>query len=98
MLTQEGADFDVRLYFKEPITAEEVSRLAALAGGIDQLISKRARPYAALGLADKDLSEAEWVELFQTEPRLLRRPIVTDGERIVIGYNEEALRDLIARQ
>lgn len=98
MLSQEGADVNVREYFKEPITAAEVSELARLAGGLEPLISKRARPYAEMGLDGKELSEAEWVELFQSEPRLLRRPIVTDGERIVIGYDEGALRELIAAQ
>lgn len=98
MLSQEGVDFVERLHFTEPVTAAEVKKLARLAGGIEHLVSTRAPAYRKLGLAGKELSEAEWVQLFQEEPRLLRRPIVTDGKRIVIGYNEAAIRELIAAQ
>lgn len=98
MLAREGIDFVERLHFTEPVTAAEVKKLARLAGGVEHLVSTRSPAYRELKLAGQELSEAEWVKLFQSEPRLLRRPIVTDGKRIVIGYDEAAIRELIAAQ
>lgn len=95
MLTREGVEFVERHHFTEPVTAAEVKKLARLAGGIEHLVSTRSPAYRELGLAGKELTDDEWIQLFQTEPRLLRRPIVTDGKRIVIGYDEAAIRDLI---
>ena len=40
-------------------------------------------------------SEAELIELMANEPRLIRRPILTDGSQIVIGYKQGAYDELI---
>lgn len=80
---------------KEAPAEDEIRRLAKLAGGVEQLVSTKGRRFQALGLEGKSLSEAEWVALLHKEPGLWRRPIVTDGQRIVIGYDEQKLNDLV---
>ena len=37
----------------------------------------------------KELSDEEWLDWIEKEPRLLRRPILTDGERVLVGFNEK---------
>jgi len=40
-------------------------------------------------------TDAELVELMANEPRLIRRPILTDGSQIVFGYKQGAYDELI---
>jgi len=40
-------------------------------------------------------TDEELVELMVNEPRLIRRPILTDGSQIVFGYKEGAYDELV---
>ena len=40
-------------------------------------------------------SDAELIELMTSEPRLIRRPILTDGSQIIFGYKQGAYDELI---
>lgn len=86
-----------RRFFKQKPTVEEVRAIAArLPGGAHDILSKRSRRYKELGLAEKDLSEEELIQLLAEEPGLWRRPIVISGEEIVVGYDESSLRSLLS--
>lgn len=47
--------------------------------------------YRELGLKDKlkDASEDEMFELLASDGMLIKRPIVTDGTNVTLGFNEE---------
>ncbi|COQ95380.1 Spx/MgsR family transcriptional regulator [Streptococcus pneumoniae] len=47
--------------------------------------------YRELGLKDKlkDASEDEMYELLASDGMLIKRPIVTDGTNVTLGFNEE---------
>lgn len=47
--------------------------------------------YRELGLKDKlkDASEDEMYELLASDGMLIKRPIVTDGTSVTLGFNEE---------
>ncbi len=51
--------------------------------------------YRQLGLKDKikDASEAELLELLASDGMLLKRPIVTDGEKVTVGFKEETFEE-----
>ncbi len=75
---------------------DEIRALAArLPGGARDLISLRSTKYKELGLDIEKISEAEAVELLAKEPKLWRRPVVTDGDRVIIGYSPANLKNLI---
>jgi Spx/MgsR family transcriptional regulator len=81
--------------FKEPLTAAEIRALAARApDGLRALLSTRSPQYKALKLDKKKVSDAELVALMVTEPRLLRRPILDLGDRLVIGFDRTAYEAL----
>ena len=75
-----------RDFFKEPFSEAEIRELAGSAS-IDQLFARRSPSLKQMGLADKDLSEAEMVALMLKEPRLVRRPLVRLGGQLLIGAN-----------
>ena len=42
------------------------------------------------------LSEAEMLRLMAEEPTLIRRPFARRGDRLVVGFDRQALKDLAA--
>jgi len=96
VLKQSGVDYERREYFKDRFTKDELKALLDGHGlSVADVISTRSTPYKEHHLASRNLPDDEIVELMVRDPRLLRRPIVISGERIVIGHNEAKLNDLI---
>ena len=54
--------------------------------------SPRSKPYRELRVTTTD---AVLVQLMASEPRLIRRPILTDGAQIVFGFKQGAYDELI---
>lgn len=96
VLKESGVDYERREFFKERFTKGELRTLLESHGlRIEDVISKRSTPYKAHDLENRELSDDEILDLMIEDPRLLRRPIVIAGERVVIGHNESKLKDLI---
>ena len=47
--------------------------------------------YRDLGIKDriKDASDEELLDLFASDGMLIKRPIVTDSEKVTVGFKEE---------
>lgn len=52
--------------------------------------------YRALGLKDKlkNATEAEMLDILATDGMLLKRPIITDGVKVTVGFKEELFEDM----
>lgn len=91
MLSRRGVSFTMRDLFKDPLGAEELRRLAKLApGGVRGLLSIRSPQVKALGLDRRPVSDEALIALMAREPRLLRRPLLHDGRRLLIGFDKDA--------
>ena len=75
----------------EPMTAEQVDQMIALAGSAEALFSKRARKYKELGLKDKSLSEADIRQLIIEEYTFLKRPVLVLNDQIFVGNIKKAV-------
>jgi arsenate reductase len=95
LLLQNGVEIQERDFFKEPFTEQEIRGLAGSAG-ISQIFSRRSPSLKKMGLADKDLSEGEMLELMLKEPRLVRRPLVLLGGQLLVGANLKAVKAALA--
>lgn len=79
----EGATLrDIR---NEPISEEEIDRMAELAGSYEALFSRRAQKFRLLGLHEMELSEADYKKYILEEDTFLKRPVVMVGDEIFIG-------------
>ena len=52
-----------------------------------EIFSWRSPSFKALGLAAESLSTEDMLRLMGQEPRLIRRPIIRIGDKLVIGAN-----------
>ena len=66
--------------------------------GTDDIISKHSKAYQALNIDLDELSLSQLTTLIQTHPSLVRRPIILDDKRMLVGYNEDEIRRFLPRQ
>ena len=86
-----------REFFEERLSADEIAELLARIGRTPtEMLATRSRPYHALGLAQRTLSDDEVVGLMAEYPALLRRPIVVAGDRGHVGFNRVAIERFVA--
>ncbi len=98
VLDATGANYEVREYFKQPVTREELDNLLSSTGlTVSDILSTRSNPYKQGNLAEKNLNDDEILDMMTEEPRLIKRPILVSGDSAVVGFNESKIQDLIAR-
>ncbi len=83
-------ELEERDFFKEPFTQQEIQELASDVGTA-QMFARRSPSLKKMGLADQDLSDEQMVSLMLQEPRLVRRPLVRIGGRLLVGANLKAV-------
>ena len=86
MLLQKGMEVEERDFFKESFTEAELTELAAPVG-LSELFARRSPSLKKLGLAGAELDDAEMLRLMLEEPRLVRRPLVKVGDKLLVGAN-----------
>ncbi|TDQ41680.1 Spx/MgsR family RNA polymerase-binding regulatory protein [Aureibacillus halotolerans] len=94
-LKKNDIDFGERHLFRETPSSSELKQILSLTTeGIDEILATRSQTFKQLKIDVNELTFTEMVELLTREPKLLRRPIITDGTKLVVGYNPSALRNI----
>jgi arsenate reductase-like glutaredoxin family protein len=73
-----------------------VAELENLIGSRDykEFLNPRNELYRERGMKDHPPNRAQALQLMSENPNLIRRPILVKGNRMILGYDEEALRNL----
>lgn len=96
-LEASGVAFRVRDYFRHRFSVAELKQVLDHMGiAPATALSTRSRVYRERQLDAETLSDDEILNLMVEEPTLLRRPIVANGDRVVIGHRPAELAELIA--
>jgi Spx/MgsR family transcriptional regulator len=96
VLRKSGVDYERREFFKDRFTKEELKSLLENNGlTITDVISTRSTPFKEHDLGNRSLSEDEILDLMIEDPRLLRRPLVISEGQVLVGHNENKLRQMI---
>ncbi len=95
MLLQKGLEVKDRDFFKDTLIESEVRELAAMAG-TENIFARRSPSLKKLGLGDKELSADEMVNLMLQEPKLVRRPLLKVGGKLMVGGGNAAVEAAIA--
>lgn len=87
--------FQEKHIFRDTPNKEEMMKILSLTTeGIDEILATRSQTFKDLGIDVNELSLSQLIELIIEEPKLLRRPIITSGKKLIVGYNESALQKL----
>ncbi|MCH2503252.1 MAG: hypothetical protein MK126_10435 [Dehalococcoidia bacterium] len=92
---QNGLEVTDRDFFKETFSESEIRELAAMAG-TENIFARRSPSLKKLSLADKELSDDEMINLMLQEPKLVRRPLIKVGGKLMVGGGTAAVEAAIA--
>lgn len=97
LLRDAGIEPSIVEYLNCPPDHEQLTALhAALGVDVRQMVRFKEALAKELGLYAKDeRSDDAWIQVLAENPRLLERPIVTNGEQARIGRPPESVRELL---
>lgn len=90
-LKDQGHELELQHIAEQPPTVEELRKLVADSGlELKKFFNTSGEVYKSLGLKDKLplLSEQEQLELLAGHGMLIKRPVVTDGTKVTVGFKE----------
>ncbi|WP_425283790.1 transcriptional regulator SpxA [Mesobacillus persicus] len=91
-------EFIERDILSEPLTKEEIKSILLLTeDGTDEIISTKSKTFQELNINIDSLPMHELYKIIISNPKMLRRPIIQDEKRLLVGYNEEEIRSFLPR-
>jgi arsenate reductase (glutaredoxin) len=90
---EEGVPFERVNYMIDPLPLRTLKTLLRK-GGLKAHDVVRARDAREAGIDPDALTEAELLQALAKHPRLLQRPLVERGDRVVLARPPEKVRDL----
>ncbi|WP_026700599.1 arsenate reductase family protein [Salibacterium aidingense] len=82
---------------EHPPSREELENLYETSGlPLKKFFNTSGKKYRELGIKDKikTAEEKELLDLLASDGMLLKRPIVTDGEQVTVGFKEEQFEEV----
>ena len=82
---------------EQPPTAEELKQLHIMSGlPLKKFFNTSGNKYKELGLKDKlaTMTEEEQYNLLASDGMLIKRPVVTNGEKITLGFKESDFSEI----
>jgi arsenate reductase (glutaredoxin) len=95
-LKESGVDFEAVDYYVAPIPKAKLKELLKKMGlQASELLRKKEALYKTLGLADKESSEEELLDLMARHPDLIQRPIVEKGPKAILARPADRLKEIL---
>jgi len=95
LLREAGHEPEIVEYLKTPPSVEELKELLSQLGLSAEEIIRKKEAIFKENYKGKTLSEAEWLTALHENPKLIERPIVTNGKRAVLGRPPENVEELL---
>lgn len=95
-LEDHGVSFTEKAIVEEPPSKEELAGLVQKSGlPIQKFFNTSGKKYRELGLSQKlkEMSDDEKLTLLASDGMLIKRPIVTDGEKVTVGFKEDQYKE-----
>ena len=98
-LEEHDIPFTEKNVFTEKITDEELRAILQLTeNGTNEIISQRSQAFRELNINIEEMPLGRVLKLIQQHPGIMRRPILVDNKRLLVGYNEEDIRCFLPRE
>ncbi len=96
-LDAQGIHYEPRHIGEDNPKAEEIKAWYQASGlPLKKFFNTSGLKYRELGLKDRlaEMSEEEQIALLASDGMLVKRPIIVDGDRILVGFKEEEWKNL----
>ncbi|MCJ8013346.1 arsenate reductase family protein [Paenibacillus sp. KQZ6P-2] len=91
-LQAHGHELELHHIMEEPPKPEVLANLVKLSGlPLKKFFNTSGEVYKELGLKDKlsSIDEEEQIKLLSSNGKLIKRPLVTDGSKVTVGFKED---------
>lgn len=96
ILKESGVDFNAVDYYLDPIPKTKLKELLKKMGiRASELLRAKEPIYKELGLAQKELSDDQIVDLMVKYPDLIQRPIVEKGNKAILARPAERIQEIL---
>lgn len=96
ILKESGVDFESINYFIDPIPKKKLKELLGKMKLSARDILRTKEPlYRELGLAEREVSNDELMDLMVKYPDLIQRPIIEKGSRAILARPAERVREIL---
>jgi len=89
-LHEKGVELDERDFFQDRFSEDELRQLL-LGQRLAEVFSWNSPSFKVLGLPAYSIADQDLLQLMLREPRLIRRPLIKIGERLVVGGVQKTL-------
>jgi arsenate reductase/regulatory protein spx len=93
-LLELGAELESRDLDKERLSQAELEELISKRD-YKEFLNPRNEFYRTRNMKEHPPSRGEAIQLMAKEPNLIRRPVVIRGAQMVLGFDEDAYRNLL---
>jgi regulatory protein spx len=91
--------YDEKNLFNQQITIEDIDAMLRNAeNGFEDIISTRSKIFKEKALDVEDMRISELKQFILDYPSVLKRPIIIDGDKMQVGYNDEEIRVFIPKR
>lgn len=97
-LQEQELQVSERHIFRDAPTVDELMQLLAISEeGVDSLLATRSQAFKQVDVDVEDLKLSELLKLMSENPKLLKRPILTDGKEVIVGYDKVSIETYARR-
>ena len=96
LLKESGKSFTAINYYEKPFTKAQLRNLLKKAGlSPKDILRTKEDIYKELGIAKKNISDDELLDMMLAHPDLIQRPIVEKGEKVILARPAESVKGLL---
>ena len=96
LLKESGKSFTAINYYEQPFTKAQLRNLLKKAGlSPKDILRTKEDIYKELGLAKKNISDDELLDMMLAHPDLIQRPIVETGAKVILARPAESVKGLL---
>lgn len=95
-LSEKNLDFVYRHIEKERLSPQELKEIAARKKiPVTGLVNPKSRNLREMGISLADLSEEKALEILTKNPKIMYRPVVLAGDKVLLGFKESEFAALL---
>lgn len=95
-LEEHGVRFTEQNIVENPPSRDELAQFVSKSGlPVKKFFNTSGKKYRELGLSKKlkEISEEEQLDLLASDGMLIKRPLITDGNQVTVGFKEEEFKE-----